>query len=279
MTMRHKTNRAAIELGFAGLALLRSFPSGDPTNLLKEMLGKLKQQDWADDEIEIEEYETEAGYGLWAESYDALPNPLVDLEEPVVRSIIDRLPPGVAIDAACGTGRHAAYLLERGHSVIAVDSSESMLAKARERILAADIRSGSLLELRIADAFADLALCALALTHFAELDLPIAQLARVVRQGGHVILSDVHPIAVATGAHAFFRSTDGSRGMVKNHVHWPSHYLKAFRSARLAVVDCVEPQIDKATVERINPSSTTKHWTEQALLGLPFALIWEVERI
>ena len=66
--------------------------------------------------------------------------------------------------------------------------------------------------------------------------------------------------------------------MVKNHVHWPSRYLKAFRNADLAVVDCAEPQIDIATVEKINPSSTTKHWMKQALLGLPFALIWELER-
>src|SRR5919109_4829193 len=141
--MRHKTNRAAIELGFAGLALLRSFPSGNPTDLLKEMIEKLKQKDWADDEIEIEEFDTQAGYKLWAETYDALSNPLLDLEEPVVRSMIDRLPPGVTIDAACGTGRHAAYLLERAHSVVAIDSSESMLAKARERVPAADIRTGS----------------------------------------------------------------------------------------------------------------------------------------
>src|SRR5207302_10460978 len=136
---------------------------GAPTELIQEMIQKLKQQDWADSEVVIEEYDTEPGYRLWAETYDALPNPLVDLEEPVVRSMVDRLAPGTTVDAASGTGRHAAHLVERGHRVIAIDSSDAMLAKARRRIPTADIRSGNLLELPVDAAIADLALCALAL--------------------------------------------------------------------------------------------------------------------
>lgn len=153
-----------------------------------------------------------------------------------------------------------------------------MLAKARQRAPTTDIRLGSLLALPVADPSADLALCALALTHFADLGPPVAELSRIVRRGGHVILSDVHPLAVAMGAHAFFRAADDSRGMVRNHVHWPSHYLKAFRQANLMVVDCLEPEVVQATIDKISPTSPTKHWTEQALLGLPFALIWELER-
>lgn len=276
--MRHKTSRAEIDLGFAGLALLRSYPLGARTKLLQEIIQKLQEKGWADTKIEVEEFDIEAGYRLWAVTYDDLPNPLVDLEEPVVRSMIDRIASGIAVDAACGTGRHVAYLRERGHDVVAIDSSPAMLAKARERTPSAEIRLGDLLHLPVADGGADLAVCALALTHFPDLALPVTELSRVVRQGGHVILSDVHPIAVATGAHAFFRSADGSRGMVKNHVHWPSDYLKAFRNANLVVVDCVEPKVVQATIEKISPSSPTKHWTEQALLGLPFALIWNLKK-
>ncbi len=276
--MRHKRKRGEVELGFAGLALLRSYPLGARAELIHEIADKLNEEGWADQEVEIDEFDIGAGYRLWAETYDVLPNPLLDLEEPVVRSMIDRVAPGVAVDAACGTGRHAAYLLERGFTVIAIDSSDAMLERARERVPRAEIRSGSLLDLPVADATADVAVCALALTHFEDIEAPIAELSRIVRHGGHVILSDVHPLAVATGAHAFFRTADDSRGMVKNHVHWPSRYLKAFRNANLTVVDCVEPEVVQATIEKISPLSPTKHWTEQALLGLPFALIWELQR-
>jgi ubiquinone/menaquinone biosynthesis C-methylase UbiE len=246
--------------------------------LVREIVEKLREEGWADSEVEIEEFDVDVGYRLWAETYDALPNPLLDLEEPVVRSMIDGIAPGMAVDAACGTGRQAAYLFGRGFTVIAVDSSDAMLARARERVPLADIRRGDLLDLPVADATVDLAVCSLALTHFADIERPITELSRIVRHGGHVVLSDVHPFAVATGAHAFFKATDASRGVVKNHVHWPSAYLRAFREAGLTVVDCVEPEVVQATIEKISPSSATKHWTEQALLGLPFALIWELQR-
>ncbi len=46
-------------------------------------------------------------------------------------------PPGVALDLACGTGRHAIYLAERGFHVVAVDWSQTgidaMMAEARRR--------------------------------------------------------------------------------------------------------------------------------------------------
>jgi trans-aconitate methyltransferase len=47
-----------------------------------------------------------------------------------VREILDGLPRGVALDAACGTGRHSAYLQSLGHTVIGVDSSPAMLERA-----------------------------------------------------------------------------------------------------------------------------------------------------
>lgn len=277
--MRRTTTRAEVELGFAGLALLRSLPGRETRGpVVREVIEKLSQVGWADYEIEMEELDVEEGYRLWAETYDSRPNPLVDIEEPIVRAMIDQLPPGIAVDAACGTGRQAAYLQQRGHHVIAIDASDAMLKKARQRVPTAEIRPGTLLELPVADAGADLAICTLALTHTNDLERPIAELARIVRPGGRVILSDAHPVAVMTGGQAFFRSADGARAFVQNHVHWPSHYLKEFRKTSLSVLDCREPEMDQVTVEKLAPMSTTRHWLRQALLGLPFALIWELER-
>jgi 2-polyprenyl-3-methyl-5-hydroxy-6-metoxy-1,4-benzoquinol methylase len=48
---------------------------------------------------------------------------MIDIEQPVVRRILDGLPVGTALDAACGTGRHTAYLHELGHRVIGIDAS------------------------------------------------------------------------------------------------------------------------------------------------------------
>jgi SAM-dependent methyltransferase len=55
---------------------------------------------------------------------------------------IDRLPPGRALDLACGTGRHALRLAEAGFDVTAVDISavaiDTARAAARERGLSVD---------------------------------------------------------------------------------------------------------------------------------------------
>ena len=45
---------------------------------------------------------------------------------------IDDVPEGLALDVACGAGRNALYLAERGFAVDAVDISGEALARARE---------------------------------------------------------------------------------------------------------------------------------------------------
>jgi SAM-dependent methyltransferase len=64
-------------------------------------------------------YDAEAGGGLFA------------TDEPVVAEYLSGREPGVALDAACGTGRFAEFLARRGHRVIGLDSSPDMLAHAR----------------------------------------------------------------------------------------------------------------------------------------------------
>ena len=78
------------------------------------------------------EFDLETGYASWSASYDR-PLRLFFVEEPVMHELVDAIPPGVVLDAACGTGRYAAHLAGRGHDVIGVDQSEAMLALRRAR--------------------------------------------------------------------------------------------------------------------------------------------------
>jgi len=59
---------------------------------------------------------------------------LFKIDEPVVAEYLSGRAPGVALDAACGTGRFAAILASAGYQVIGVDSSPDMLAYARRRV-------------------------------------------------------------------------------------------------------------------------------------------------
>jgi ubiquinone/menaquinone biosynthesis C-methylase UbiE len=268
-----------LDLGLAGLAILRAFPWGGQERFVRELVEKAAAQDWFSIELDLHEFDVEAGYARWSESYDSAPNPVIDLEQPAVRELIDQVPQGVAVDAACGTGRHAAYLAQRGHRVTAIDASEAMLARARERVPSADVRQGSLLQLSLDDQIADLVVCALALTHFEDLSVPVKELGRILKPGGHLIISDVHPLSVALSAHAFFRTPDGTRAVIKNHVHWPSEYIDAFNAAGLRVVGCMEPAVTQASIETMQPPEPVKHWAEAALIGLPFVVIWDLARV
>ncbi len=50
-----------------------------------------------------------------------------------------RLVPGKSLDLASGRGRHAIYLANNGHQVIAVDISDVAIEKTKERALAAKL--------------------------------------------------------------------------------------------------------------------------------------------
>ena len=83
-------------------------------------------------EFPVSAHDVEDGYARWAPSYDG-PNPAIEREEPIVRQLLAGIPPGRALDAACGTGRHAAILAKLGHSVIGVDTTDAMLAPSGTR--------------------------------------------------------------------------------------------------------------------------------------------------
>ena len=87
----------------------------------------------------------------------------------------------------------------------------------------------------------DAALSALALSHFVDPTGPVAELARVVRPGGNVVISDLHPYMVLLGGQAVFRTEGGVPHFVASHAHLPGHMLGVFREAGLTVAACIEP--------------------------------------
>jgi SAM-dependent methyltransferase len=271
-------------VGTQGIALLRGWLSGDGAALARrvdEIRRALEGSPASPMSIQfdVSDLDVGPGYASWSATYDAGPNPLIRVEEPVVRSMIDRSSPGEALDAACGTGRHAAYLVERGHRVAGIDASPEMLAKARTRLPSIDLRLGDLRRLPVDDASVDLAVCALALTHLPDVDPAIAELARVLRPGGRLILSDLHPTMVLLGGTGFFFGDHGA-GNVRTFHHPQARYLAAFRGAGLEVLDCAEPPLEEEDLAalsgglaRLAPEAFHAAW-----VGLPNAIVWELAR-
>jgi ubiquinone/menaquinone biosynthesis C-methylase UbiE len=180
---------------------------------------------------------------------------------------------------ACGTGRQSAVLADLGHRVVGVDATEAMLERARQRVPAGEFRAGSLTELPLEDGSVDAAVCSLALTHLPELGPAVAELARVVRPGGRVVISDVHPLFVALGGQAAYRVGGERAGYVRNHVHWPGAYLRAFREAALELLDCHELLYRQDEVELwASRVSIPQEVVCAALVGLPAVVVWDLAR-
>ena len=181
-------------LGLEGLALLRAFAGEYDREFtearLREVSALMESVLRSDEGACAQAMTTADGYRSWAATYDLPANQLIDLEQPLVREILDRLPPGTALDAACGTGRHAAYLASLGHKVIGVDSSMEMLMSARAKVPHGDFRLADLHHLPLPDHRVDVVVCALALTHVPDLLPVLSEFVRVLRQGGHLVISD-----------------------------------------------------------------------------------------
>ena len=234
-------------LGLEGIALLRAFDGAYDRDFtlarLREVQTLLDSADELGEGVEAHPITSGEVYSSWAESYDAPgTNQLVEIEQPVVQSILDGLPAGVALDAACGTGRHSAYLGARGHAVIGVDSSPEMLERARARVPAAEFQQGDLHALPLPDEHVDLVVCGLALMHVPELVPVLREFVRVLRPGGHLVLSDWRGLigdvrfpVVRTGA-------DGRAGYVPTRCRLTSEYLAAALPLGLELRRCEEPR-------------------------------------
>lgn len=98
-------------------------------------------------------------------------------------------------DAACGSGHYAAWMAERGAAVVGFDASPGMLREGRERhgdrvgLLRADLRG----PLPFPEGTFDLVVCQLALEHLPDWRPTVREFARVLRDGGRLVLSCDHP--------------------------------------------------------------------------------------
>lgn len=225
--------------------------------------------------LTVFELDTGAGYAAWAPTYDGVDNALITAEQPVIEEIVSEVAPGRALDAACGTGRHSRHLASR-HEVVGIDASPEMLAIAAEAVPAATFARGDLNALGFPDDSFDLVVCSLALTHVRDISRPIGEFARVVRPGGRVVLSDIHPMNVLILGQAFFTDERGDFAFVRNHVHPIASYVDAFNRSGLVIRRCAEPVADGSAggpAADVIPQAS-----ERAVGGLPFALIWDLEK-
>jgi demethylmenaquinone methyltransferase/2-methoxy-6-polyprenyl-1,4-benzoquinol methylase len=99
-----------------------------------------------------------------------------------------------ALDVACGTGDLAIELARRvgtGGEVIGSDFAEEMLERARAKAPELQWEWGNALELPYASGRFDAATVGFGARNFSDLDRGLAEMARVVRPGGRVVVLEI----------------------------------------------------------------------------------------
>jgi SAM-dependent methyltransferase len=268
-------------VGVEGLALLRHLYDGSD-QAADERLAEVRRilDDAAFSHAEpISEADPRSGYRSWSESYDEPGNPIVELEQPAVWSLVGSLAPGRALDAACGTGRHARHLAELGHDVVGIDLTPEMLERAAANVPDGRVLVGDLRDIPLEDGRFDLVVCGLALSHLTALEEAVSELARVLTPGGRLVVSVLHPFLAQLGWHAPFADAGGRRGFVREHQHTHADYFAAFGAAQLTVCGCLEPELtpDQVSAKR-RASMHIPDAAAAAYVGLPAVLVWDLRK-
>jgi SAM-dependent methyltransferase len=177
------------------------------------------------------------------------------LERPALRSVVPGDLRGAAVlEAGCGSGAQAEWLLDQGADVVAIDVSPRMIEEAerrcggRGRFLVADLAEPLPLPPRSLDGIT----CSLALHYVADWTVPLRSFASALRPGGWVVISLDHPFGPPSPRQqgGYFETQMVSETWRKGDVEVTQEFWRrplgavvgAFADAGFAVDRIAEPQ-------------------------------------
>lgn len=217
---------------------------------------------------------TRDGYDRWSEVYDADGNPLIFLEEPHVDALLGTVTGLKVLDVGCGTGRHALRLAAAGAVVTAVDFSEGMLAKAREKAGAEKVsfvRHDLAERLPFDNGTFDRVLCGLVIDHIEDLARLFGDMGRVckARPGGNIVISSMHPAMMLRGVQARFRDPkSGEEVRPRSVPNQISDYVMAAVRSGLSIEHMSEHIADAELARRAPRAEKHVGWPLLLMMGL-----------
>ncbi len=147
------------------------------------------------------------GYNQWAEQYDTNQNRTRDLEGTSLRELLKGFHFQRTLELGCGTGKNTEWLQNVSDEVVAVDFSEEMLAKARQKITAthvAFLQADITKEWEFAGGDFDLITFSLVLEHIKDLRPAFEKASAHLQIGGMVYVGELHPFKQYNGTKARF---------------------------------------------------------------------------
>lgn len=186
--------------------------------------------------------DTREAYNSWASQYDTNENKTRDLEGQALRFTVGNIPFTDCLEIGCGTGKNTAFLITRANSITAIDLSEEMLAKAKEKIGSKQVqfRQADITgEWSFATGSYDLITFSLVLEHIFDLDHIFSQASKLLRPGGYVYIGELHPFKQYSGSKARFETGQGVQ-VVQCYDHHLSDFIQTAKKYGLQVADMNE---------------------------------------
>jgi ubiquinone/menaquinone biosynthesis C-methylase UbiE len=194
-------------------------------------------------------------YNIWADQYDTNLNKTKDLEAISLRNFLSDRSFENCLEIGCGTGKNTEYLLTKAKKVTAVDFSDEMLSKARQKINAdhvqfvqADITK----DWTFSNSQYDLVTFSLVLEHIENLDQIFKKVAAVISANGLVYVGELHPFKQYSGSKARFETEEGQQ-IVICYNHHISDFIIAAKQNGFDILDIAEffDDNDRTTIPRI----------------------------
>jgi ubiquinone/menaquinone biosynthesis C-methylase UbiE len=150
----------------------------------------------------------QGAYQLWAQHYDSTVNPLLALEERRLEAQLGDFTGKDVVDLGCGTGRWLKKLENlRPHSLAGVDLSSAMLEQARVKCAPSTrLLQSDCIDTPLHYRSADRVLASFLLSYLSDLNAFAREAARLLRPGGVIHVSDLHPNTASYGWRRTFRA-------------------------------------------------------------------------
>jgi 2-polyprenyl-3-methyl-5-hydroxy-6-metoxy-1,4-benzoquinol methylase len=194
-------------------------------------------------------------YNNWAAQYDTDLNKTRDLEAVSLRQTLSNIDFTSCLEVGCGTGKNTEWLAAKAKEVLAIDLSEEMLNKARNKTYKGNV---SFLQFDMNETWDftnrqfDMVVFSLVLEHIKDIDNIFNKVSEKIKPGGYLYLGELHPFKQYTGSKAKFETDKGTQ-LVTCFTHHVSDFTKAANKNgfQIILIDEFFDDNDKSSIPRI----------------------------
>lgn len=186
--------------------------------------------------------DTKQAYNRWASQYDTNDNKTRDLEAQALRLALADIPFNTCLEIGCGTGKNTLWFQERAQYITAIDQSEGMMAKAKEKISSGRVlfkQADITKEWQFQDGLYDLVSFSLVLEHINDLDHIFREVSKSLHPGGRVYIGELHPFKQYAGTKARFDTETGTE-VLECFNHHIADFIQPAKKHGLVVEDINE---------------------------------------